>query len=142
MYDHTFSKLANHQIRHQITHKVGCQPDDCMRPLQSSSGFVGMFYLLYHPQGYGINHGNNHRDNKITQTVLTSKAAHFPHTAQFLIWRGFRQNLPMSLLSASVASFIDTLILSPTKHVIGKMYNDYNVFWPKIILALCPYFVY
>ena len=26
MYDHTFSKLANHQIIHQATHKVGCQP--------------------------------------------------------------------------------------------------------------------
>ena len=24
MYDHTFSKFANPQIRHQATHKVGC----------------------------------------------------------------------------------------------------------------------
>ena len=30
MYDYTFSKLANHQIRHQATQKVGCQPGDCM----------------------------------------------------------------------------------------------------------------
>ena len=29
MYDHTFYKLVNHQIiRHQATHKVGCQPGD------------------------------------------------------------------------------------------------------------------
>ena len=25
-----FSKLANHQIRHQETYKMGCQPGDCM----------------------------------------------------------------------------------------------------------------
>ena len=25
-----FSKFANHQIRHQATHKVGCQPGDCI----------------------------------------------------------------------------------------------------------------
>ena len=24
-----FLKSANHQIRHQATHKVGCQPGDC-----------------------------------------------------------------------------------------------------------------
>ena len=24
------SKLVNHQIRHQATYKVGCQPDDCI----------------------------------------------------------------------------------------------------------------
>ena len=35
MYDHTFSKLANHQIRHQATHKVtlsglsACDCSDC-----------------------------------------------------------------------------------------------------------------
>ena len=28
-----FSKLANHQIKHQATHKVGCQPGDCRWPL-------------------------------------------------------------------------------------------------------------
>ena len=28
-----FSKLANHQIRHQARHKVGCQPGDCIWPL-------------------------------------------------------------------------------------------------------------
>ena len=26
MYDHAFSKLSNHQIRHQAAHIVGCQP--------------------------------------------------------------------------------------------------------------------
>ena len=30
MYDHTFSKLANHLIRYQATHKVGCRPGDCI----------------------------------------------------------------------------------------------------------------
>ena len=28
MYDHTFSKLGNHQTSHQDRHKVGCQPGD------------------------------------------------------------------------------------------------------------------
>ena len=38
MYDHTFSKLANHQIRHQATHvhKVGCQAGHLNLP----QGFV------------------------------------------------------------------------------------------------------
>ena len=27
---HTFSKLANHQIRHQVTRQVCCQSDDCI----------------------------------------------------------------------------------------------------------------
>ena len=30
MYDHTFSKLANNQIRHYSTQKMGCQPGDCI----------------------------------------------------------------------------------------------------------------
>ena len=30
MYDYTFSKLANHQIRHHATYKVDGQPGDCM----------------------------------------------------------------------------------------------------------------
>ena len=55
MYDHPFSKLANHQIRHYATPKVGCQPCDCIWSLQFSSGFfVGMYeltYALYHPRG-------------------------------------------------------------------------------------------
>ena len=46
MHDHTFSKLANHQIRHQATHKVGCQSGDCAWSLQSSSGvYVGIYGL-------------------------------------------------------------------------------------------------
>ena len=58
MYDHTFSKLANHQIRHQgATHKVGSQPGDCTWSVQSSSGVcVGLYHYgltnsLYHPEG-------------------------------------------------------------------------------------------
>ena len=57
MYDHTFSKLTNHQIRHQATHKVGCQPGDCIWSLYCSSGVcVGMYglaymYSLYYPHG-------------------------------------------------------------------------------------------
>ena len=49
-----FSKLANHQIRHQTTHKVGCPPGDCIWSLQSSSGVCvgmhGLMYSLYHPR--------------------------------------------------------------------------------------------
>ena len=40
MCDHIFSKLANHQISHQATHKLGCQPGDCIWSLLSYSGFV------------------------------------------------------------------------------------------------------
>ena len=41
-----FSTLANHQIRHQATHKVSCQPGDCKWPLLCSSGVcVGMYGL-------------------------------------------------------------------------------------------------
>ena len=55
MYDHAFSKLANHQIRHQAAHKVGCQPGDRTWSLFSSSGFrvgiYGLTYSLYSPWG-------------------------------------------------------------------------------------------
>ena len=50
MYDHTFYKLANQQIRHQATHRVGCQPIDFayIWSLQSSSGnCVGIYGLTY-----------------------------------------------------------------------------------------------
>ena len=42
MYDHTFAKFSNRQIRHEATHKVNCEPGDCIWSLQSSSaqGFV------------------------------------------------------------------------------------------------------
>ena len=30
MYGDTCYELANHQIRHQTTHKVGCPPGDCI----------------------------------------------------------------------------------------------------------------
>ena len=72
MYDHTFSKLANHQIRHQATNKVGCQPGDCIWPLQSSSGvcvgMYGLIYSLYHPQGVG-------RGRKMCWGVLAGETA-------------------------------------------------------------------
>ena len=46
-YDHTFSKLANHQIRHQATHKMGCQPSDYIWSLQSSSGEGGGYRYVW-----------------------------------------------------------------------------------------------
>ena len=49
-------KLVNHKIRHQVTHKVGCQPGDCIWSLKSYSGVcVGMYeltYSLYHQWGW------------------------------------------------------------------------------------------
>ena len=53
MYDHTFSKIGNHQsgIRPHI--KVGWQPGDCIWSPQFSSGvcvgIYGITYSLYHP---------------------------------------------------------------------------------------------
>ena len=48
-----FSKLANHQIRHQATHKVGCQPGECIWSLSSSLevcvAMYALTYSLYHP---------------------------------------------------------------------------------------------
>ncbi len=49
MYDHTFSELPNHQIRHQATDKVGCQPGDCMWSLYISHGFVWVTILTLLP---------------------------------------------------------------------------------------------
>ena len=53
-----FSKLANHQIRHQATHKVSCQPGDCKWQFQSSSwvgvGIYGLTHSLYHPWGCSV----------------------------------------------------------------------------------------
>ena len=44
MYGHTLSMLANHQIRHNATHKVSCQPGDCRWPFNLSLGVcVGMY---------------------------------------------------------------------------------------------------
>ena len=40
MYDHTFSKLANHHMRHQATYIAGCQPGYCIWSLQSYPGVV------------------------------------------------------------------------------------------------------
>ena len=54
MYDHPFSKFSNHPIRHKATHKVGCQPGDCIWLLRSSSGvctgMYGLTYSLYYPR--------------------------------------------------------------------------------------------
>ena len=49
MYDHTFSKLANHQIKREATHKVGCQPGDCicMVPLIFLRGLCGSPAIPY-----------------------------------------------------------------------------------------------
>ena len=56
MYDHTFYKLANQQIRHQATHKVGCQPGDfAYGHFQASSrvcvGIHGLTYSFHHLRG-------------------------------------------------------------------------------------------
>ena len=55
MYDDTFSRLANHQIRHQAANKVGCQPGEFV---WSSAGVCvgvyGLTYSLYHPNGQGM----------------------------------------------------------------------------------------
>ena len=56
MYDHTFYKLANHEIDHQATHKVCCQPSDFLHfslPLGFvwvciglSGWFVNVYYFF------------------------------------------------------------------------------------------------
>ena len=52
-----FSVLANHQVRHQATHNVGCQPGDCRGPVNLPQGFVWtcimyeLTYSLYHTCG-------------------------------------------------------------------------------------------
>ena len=57
LYDHTFfSKLANHQIRH----KVGCQPGDCIIMVTViflwgvCVGMNWLTYSLYHPKGRNL----------------------------------------------------------------------------------------
>ena len=40
-----FPLLANHQDRHQATSKMGCQPGDCMWPLQFSPGVCTVMYM-------------------------------------------------------------------------------------------------
>ena len=52
-----FSMLANHQIKHPVTSKVGCQPGDCryghfifLRGLWLCIRYV-LTYSLYHPWG-------------------------------------------------------------------------------------------
>ena len=48
-HDHTFPKFINHQIRLQATHKVSCQPGDCIWSLYSSSGVCVDTYGLTYP---------------------------------------------------------------------------------------------
>ena len=52
MYDHTYSDLANNQIRYQATQKVGCQHGDCMRSpifLRALCGYVWVDILTLSP---------------------------------------------------------------------------------------------
>ena len=58
MYDHTtgITKLANHQIRHQATHKVVCQPGDYIIMvtsifLKGLCWYVGVTMLIYLSRG-------------------------------------------------------------------------------------------
>ena len=45
MYKHTFSKLANHQIRHQVTHKVDCQEMEMeMETFSMAINFMKQYY--------------------------------------------------------------------------------------------------
>ena len=48
MRDHIFSEFATHQIRHQATHEMGCQPGDCIWSLQYSFGVCVRMYELTH----------------------------------------------------------------------------------------------
>ena len=54
MYDQAFFfKLANNQIRHQATHKVGCQPGDLHMVISiflwGVSGYIWSNILTYDP---------------------------------------------------------------------------------------------
>ena len=57
MYDHPFPNyFANHQIRHQTTHTVGCQPGDCIWSLifvMGLCGYVWVNILTSSPQRVG-----------------------------------------------------------------------------------------
>ena len=80
MYDHKFSTLANHETKHQATHKVGCQPGDCTWSLQSSSGVcVGMYgltYSLYHPRADTHQEVGQHTDVNFTVCMAQSNMSH------------------------------------------------------------------
>ena len=59
MYDHTFYKLPNQQIRHQATHKVGCQPEDfAYGHVNLPQGFVwvcmGQYTHFVTPEGITV----------------------------------------------------------------------------------------
>ena len=80
MYGHTFLKLANHQIRHQATHKVGCQTGDCIWSLYSSSGvcvgIYGLTYSLYRPresQEHEMRGSRGHGFEPYLDCILLSK---------------------------------------------------------------------
>ena len=55
MYDHIFSKLAHHQIRHEATHKVACRPVIAYGHFNLPQGVkwvcMGLTYPLYYPEG-------------------------------------------------------------------------------------------
>ena len=81
MYDNTFSKFAIHQIRHQATHKVGCQPGDYIWSLESSSGLcVGMYELTYslcHSRGV-----KTIRTTETTDSFATKKCSYIVYVMQ------------------------------------------------------------
>ena len=69
LYELVFPKLANHQIRHQATCQVGCQPGDCINASGHSilpqafmwvcmglhtQGRYGFTYSLYRPRGLNV----------------------------------------------------------------------------------------
>ena len=74
MYDDIFSKLENYQIR-QVTHKVGCQPGDCI-----PQGFVQAWCMTMNilpPSGYFVWSGtetmqlfDSHRLRSLITSVL------------------------------------------------------------------------
>ena len=61
MYDHTLSKLANHQIRCQATHKVSCQSGDLHMVtlifLRGLCGYVWINILTLSPPRVGAEWG-------------------------------------------------------------------------------------
>ena len=48
IYDHTFSMLADHQIRHKATHKMGCQLGDCTWLFNLPWGLCGCVWVNTH----------------------------------------------------------------------------------------------
>ena len=105
-----FSKLANHQIKHQVTQKVGCQPGDCIWSLYSSSGVcVGMYGLthsLYHLQGvYSLqqlywNYGMSTRWSHFSLKIFRERLSHF--WLIICIWRDDTLAIMMTAADLSI----------------------------------------